>query len=77
MGGIESSISKLSVGTTTFQSDIHKEDTEDLRKVFNFENNKLQWDQPIIEKREKILDLINGKQNKHQSNKIDHKFSQS
>ena len=61
MGGIESSISKLSVGTTTIPANIHQEDTENLRKVYNFENTQQQWKMPIIDKKEKILDLINGK----------------
>ena len=61
MGGIESSISKLSVGTTAIPTNVAHEDTEDLRKVYNFENTEQQWHLPIIEKKEKILDLINGK----------------
>ena len=59
MSGIEGD---TLVDTITIPANDMRDDDQNLRKMFNFDNNKDGWKLPIIDIKEKILDLVGGNQ---------------
>eukprot|EP00092_Neocalanus_flemingeri_P009551 GFUD01010280.1.p1 GENE.GFUD01010280.1~~GFUD01010280.1.p1 ORF type:complete len:1519 (+),score=509.70 GFUD01010280.1:91-4647(+) len=59
MSGIEGDTMLDSV---TIPANDMRDDDQDLRKMFNFDNNRDGWKLPIIDIKEKIIDLVGGNQ---------------